>query len=126
MSYLVHLRDKVYDRMENLTQGKSYQKGYRFPLNKFLGEEDRPELKVIGSKFYKEGDSRVPSAWLYYFPSTSDLKTELCTDFFKKVFPSESDSDAITAVHYHHNTECFCIALHDSLFRSTKTELKAG
>ena len=53
MSYLVHLRYKVYDRKQDLTQGKSYQKGYWFPLNKFLEEEDRPELKAIASKFYK-------------------------------------------------------------------------
>lgn len=122
LSYLALLRRKVYDRKLNLTQGKSYEKGYRFPLNKFLGENDRPELKHIAKKFHKEGDRRVPNTWLYYFPSTSDLKTSICSDFFNEVFPNEGELQHINAVHEHHNTECFCIALHDSIFQSTDTD----
>ena len=122
LSYLAFLRRKVYDRKVNLTQGKSYEKGYRFPLIKFLGENDRPELKFIAKKFYKEGDRRVTNTWLYYFPSTSDLKHSLCSDFFNDAFPNEGELEHINAVHEHHNTECFCIALHDSIFQRTDTE----
>ena len=127
LAVMAYLRKKVYDRKVELTQETSYQKGHRFPLKYLLGTEPRPELKILSSKFYMENKERIPNAWIYYFPSTSDLKTPICNEFFEKVFPDKDESSHIDAVHSHQNTECLCISLHDSVFHNIHSarELKS-
>ena len=120
LSHLAYLRSTVYNKKVASSQAKSHQKGYRFPLKSLLTLHDRPELKHLGNKFYKDSEKRMSNAWLYYFPSTSDLDYPVCHEFFNHIFPSRGEHFYVSSVHNHHNTEAFAIAIEDNIFRNVK------
>ena len=105
-SYLAYLRSTVYNKAVASSQTKSHQKGYRFPLKAFLT------------------GNRVSNAWLYYYPSTSDLEHSVSHNFFDHIFPNEGEHEHIAAVHNHHNTEAFAIAIQDNIFHNVNVSRK--
>ena len=121
MSYLIHLRGLVYNRNSNAgKEQKSHKLGYRFPLKELMANDELPQLKFLCNKFYKEKKERIPHLWLYYYPSTADVPHDHVKRFLKYNFPARSEERYIDAVHDHKNTECFCVAIHESVFTDSQ------
>ena len=117
MSFLKYLRGLVYARSRKPTQEQqTHDKGYRFPLHDLITKEDRPQVKFLSNKFDKDKKKRISNVWLYYYPSTADVKHDHLTNFLKFNFPDPGERPFIDAVLSHKNTEAFCIAVHDSVF----------
>ena len=93
--------------------------GYRFPFKQVLDSDDRFEMIELGSKYYMSDDkTRIPYVWLHYYPPNQNKGNSPIKDFFKSIFPSESDNELIELVHEHHRTECIAIGLHDKKFEN--------
>ena len=123
MSYLIYLRGLVYSRSKKASQEqRSHNIGYRFPLHNLITDDERPEIKFLCNKFYKEKKQRLRNVWFYYYPATADITHNHLTNFLKYNFPDPGEKPFIDAVHNHKNTEAFCIAVHDSIFQDATRE----
>lgn len=123
ISYLIYLRGLVYSRSKKPSQEqRSHNIGYRFPLHDLQTDDDRPQIKFLTNKFYKERKQRLHNIWLYYYPATADISHDHLTNFLKYNCPDKGEKPFIDAVHKHKNTEAFCIAVHDSVFVDASQE----
>ena len=119
MSYMSYLRGLVYNRHKKTkSDQKPHELGYRFPFQDIITSDDRPQAKFLANKFYIENKKRYKNVWLYYYPSTCDVKHNHLKEFLKFNFPDEDDDKYIDLVHRHKNTEALCIAVHDSAYEA--------
>ena len=90
------------------------EKGFRYPFHCISPIIPTAEMQMISRQKISVNAKKEPQVWLYYFPSTKLLKSDIHNEFFANFFPGESEKMHVQSVGNHHLTEMIGIALHDN------------